>query len=212
MPKVTDKHKQARRRQIADAATRCFARDGLHGTSMQAIIRESGLSAGAIYSYFDGKDEIIEAIADERHARERQLVDSVLESDDPLTALEEFGRALIAALKQPSQRRERRVGVELWAEALHNPRLRRIVRRGIDGPRAALTAILASAQARGEIPPGIEPDALARAMVALFHGFVLQQAWDETADVDAYLDAIDALVRALIVPAGGGSGASRAAE
>ncbi len=50
----------------------CFAREGFHRTTMQDIFREADLSPGAVYSYFEGKDELIEAIADERHARERE--------------------------------------------------------------------------------------------------------------------------------------------
>jgi TetR/AcrR family transcriptional regulator, transcriptional repressor of aconitase len=70
VPKVSEEHLDARRRQIVDAAIVCFARDGFHRATMQDICREARLSPGAIYRYFSGKDEIVEAIADERHARE----------------------------------------------------------------------------------------------------------------------------------------------
>src|SRR5215469_137769 len=62
MPKVTEEHVQARRRQILSAALRCFARQGFHRTTMQDIFREADLSPGAVYSYFTGKDELIAAI------------------------------------------------------------------------------------------------------------------------------------------------------
>ena len=42
--------------------------------TMLDIQRESGLSAGAIYTYFSSKEAIVEAVADERHQRETQLV------------------------------------------------------------------------------------------------------------------------------------------
>ena len=59
MPKVTEEHVEARRRQILSAALRCFAREGFHRTTMQDIFREADLSPGAVYSYFKGKDELI---------------------------------------------------------------------------------------------------------------------------------------------------------
>src|SRR5919112_312688 len=62
MPKVTEEHVEARRRQIVSAALRCFAREGFHRTTMQDIFREADLSPGAVYSYFKGKDELIVAI------------------------------------------------------------------------------------------------------------------------------------------------------
>src|SRR5271155_2829450 len=65
MPKVTQQHRDARREQILAAARRCFLRDGFHATSMQDLFTESGLSSGAVYSYFASKDDVITAIAEE---------------------------------------------------------------------------------------------------------------------------------------------------
>src|SRR6516165_9825143 len=64
MPKISDQQRQARRDQILAAAWTCFFRKGIHATSMEEIIREAGLSAGAVYLYYKGKDELIfEAIS-----------------------------------------------------------------------------------------------------------------------------------------------------
>ena len=56
MPKVSDAHVEARRQQILEAASACFARQGFHQTSVQDICKEAGLSAGAVYRYFPGKE------------------------------------------------------------------------------------------------------------------------------------------------------------
>ena len=64
MPKVAKEHGEARRRQIVDAAYRCFARRGFHQTTMRDIYQEAGLSPGAVYHYFASKDEIIQASFD----------------------------------------------------------------------------------------------------------------------------------------------------
>jgi AcrR family transcriptional regulator len=61
VPKLSDDYREARRRQVLDAAVVCFARTGFHRTSMQDIVAESGLSPGAIYRYFTGKEEIVDA-------------------------------------------------------------------------------------------------------------------------------------------------------
>ena len=79
MPKVSDAYRDARRRAILDAAITCFERRGLHGTTTDDIAAEAGLSNGALYRYFDGKAAIIEAIAAERHAQERALLDAALQ-------------------------------------------------------------------------------------------------------------------------------------
>ncbi|WP_030316411.1 helix-turn-helix domain-containing protein [Streptomyces sp. NRRL B-3229] len=50
-----------RRRQTLDGATLCFARNGFHATSVQDVLKEVDLSAGAVYRYFSGKEELIRA-------------------------------------------------------------------------------------------------------------------------------------------------------
>jgi AcrR family transcriptional regulator len=201
MPKVTEEHREARRRQILDAASRCFARKGLHRTSMQDIIDESGLSTGAIYSYYTGKDEIFQAIADARHQREAELLGDALDSAELEDALRALAETFVAELADPQRRLERLVSIDLWAEALRNPKLAAIVRRGVDQPRAAIADIVRRAQQRGEIPPDVDADALARILIAGFHGFVLQQAWDETVAIEPFLATTRQLVQALVAQA-----------
>lgn len=55
-----------RRRQIVDAAAKCFRRDGFHSASMAQVAQEAGMSVGHIYRYFTGKDAIIAAIVREQ--------------------------------------------------------------------------------------------------------------------------------------------------
>jgi TetR/AcrR family transcriptional regulator, transcriptional repressor of aconitase len=81
MPRVSQEHLDARRRQIIDAARRCFVRNGFHATSMQDVLAEARLSAGAVYRYFPGKDDIIAAIADDALAEISQAVQRVLDTD-----------------------------------------------------------------------------------------------------------------------------------
>lgn len=45
--------------QILDAAARCFARDGLAGTTVQQIAREAGLTKSMIHYYFESKQVLI---------------------------------------------------------------------------------------------------------------------------------------------------------
>src|SRR5215475_13125799 len=151
MPKVSQTYLDSRRAEILDAAVEALLGEALHRTTMQDIVEESGLSPGAIYNYFASKEEIIEAIADERHAREQQMI-VARSSDGALAALVQIGRDFLDSLRDPAERKRRRVTLQLWAEALRNPRVLRTVRRGILGPRKALGELVARAQQRGEIP------------------------------------------------------------
>src|SRR5215472_11875904 len=196
MPKVSQTYLDSRRAEILDAALECFSREGFHRTTMQDIVEQSCLSPGAIYNYFASKEEIIEAIADERHAREQQMI-VARSSEGALAALVQIGREFLNSLQDPAERKRRRVTLQLWAEALRNPRVLRTVRRGISGPRKALGDLVAHAQKRGEIPMALDPDAIARVMIAVFQGLILQLAWDTETQVEPYIKAAEALFSGL---------------
>lgn len=53
-----------RRAQILEAALRVFADKGFNEATMDDIVAQAGLSKGALYWYFDSKDELIHSIAD----------------------------------------------------------------------------------------------------------------------------------------------------
>jgi AcrR family transcriptional regulator len=197
MPKVSPEHSDTRRRQILDAALECFSENGFHGTTMRDIVSATGLSAGAIYNYFSSKAEIVDAIARERHASERGLLMSVLADREKPLDLHELARAFFGSFAASEQRAGRRVGIEVWAEALRNPDVLESVRRGVDEPRLLLARIVRECQERDELPPELDPEGIARVMVAIFQGFVLQQAWDPETDADQYLAAVDTILVAL---------------
>jgi AcrR family transcriptional regulator len=195
MPKVSAEHLAARRQQILDAALTCFDRSGFHRTSMQDIFREAKLSAGAVYRYFASKEDIVEAIAEQRHAKEAELIAQAAAIADPRQALRHLAELYFEWLTDPDEQRRRRVGVQIWAEAVHNERLRSIVLRGAN-QRHLLAQFLDRAQQDGRLPLAIDPDALTRVYLALFQGFILQQAWEPDVDVHAYLQALRAIVDA----------------
>jgi len=59
MPKEVDH--PARRRELADAACRVIARNGLSATTLADVAEESGWSIGSIRYYFPNKDELVAA-------------------------------------------------------------------------------------------------------------------------------------------------------
>ena len=69
MPRVSAAHEQEVRDRILDAAARVFAEKGYHSSTIADVVRESGLSVGAIYTYFSGKDELIRLTCDQIAAR-----------------------------------------------------------------------------------------------------------------------------------------------
>jgi TetR/AcrR family transcriptional regulator, transcriptional repressor of aconitase len=63
VPKVSEEHKQERRRQILEGARRAFAEYGYFSTNVGRLEKAIGLSRGAIFSYFPTKLELFLALA-----------------------------------------------------------------------------------------------------------------------------------------------------
>jgi AcrR family transcriptional regulator len=198
MPKVSQSHLEARRQQILDAAVGCFSRHGFHPTTMQDLIRESGLSAGAIYTYFASKEELIEAIAERRHARELALIEKAGSDGEITNTVERLIQSFFRLLIDNKEKRERRLAVQLWGEALRNPRVLRTVRKGVDEPRKMLIRLLQQARDHGDLLPQCDPEAMARTMIALFQGLVLQLAWDPSLEVEPLLEIVRKMLNASI--------------
>jgi AcrR family transcriptional regulator len=196
LPKVSEAHRDSRKRQILDAAIECFAREGFQRSTIEEIIRESDLSAGAIYSYFQNKDDIIETLADRRHEREKRLIEDALNRRDWSESLRILFERFGESLAKSNERKERRLGIHLWSEALCNPRVLRLIRRGLNQPLKLLSEAIAGEQSRGRLPATLNADASARILIALFHGLILQQAWDERTDVAAFVRTAQTMVSA----------------
>src|SRR3990170_8952193 len=69
MPKVSTEHKQRRREEILEGAQRVFARHGYEGATVARLEEEIGLSRGAIFNYFAGKEALFVAVFGESSSR-----------------------------------------------------------------------------------------------------------------------------------------------
>jgi TetR/AcrR family transcriptional regulator, transcriptional repressor of aconitase len=207
MPKVTQQYRDARRDQILSAARRCFLRDGFHVTSMQDLFAESGLSSGAVYRYFASKDEVIVAIAEENMHEVLAMLHEVA-TGTPGRSLGE----VMAGLMTLVQARNATDGlggmaVLVWAEALRNPSLAKQLRDLLTRMHDELTTLIAGRQQAGDLPGEVAAGAIARTLVSMMGGYILQLT---VLGPDA-VSGVPGAVRALWPqPAGPGLGAAAA--
>jgi TetR/AcrR family transcriptional regulator, transcriptional repressor of aconitase len=178
MPKISDDQRQARREQIMAAAWRCFYRRGIHATSMEEIIREAGLSAGAVYLYFRGKDELILAAISTYMASLRDLLLPILVKEEALPPLE-----LIHEITSVMTKFARRSGINLnniilmcWSEAQTNEQVKSLISGIQVHYRAALTQLVTRWQKSGELESSSDPKDVGKALLSFFNGFVVQSA------------------------------------
>jgi AcrR family transcriptional regulator len=197
LPKISDHQRQSRRQAILEAALACFSQDGFHQTGMADIVRRSGMSHGAVYGYFQSKDDIIEALADDRHRSEAMLNAAAERAGDPIDGLHALVRAYAHWLSDPQGEARRRVGIHGWAEALRSARVRALVVEGIAIPRAMIVGLVEKAQRAGQMSSDLGAEAIARSFIAVFQGLVLQGAWGESLDVEACVAVVDRMLRGL---------------
>jgi AcrR family transcriptional regulator len=190
-----DEQRQQTRAQLLDAAERVFAREGLRGASVAAIAAEAGYSHGAIYSNFDGKEDLflmlVEERIDARLARVYQAADTALsQGSEPLEAARRF----VAMLQQ--ERDAVLLLVDFWNQAVRDQaaavrfaerhaRLRALIGRIVEG--------IARDQGVELTRPR---DQVATALIALANGFAIESLADPTAAPDElFAHAIAALLR-----------------
>lgn len=175
MPKVSDEYRDARREQIMDAARRCFLRNGFRETSMQDLFAESGLSSGAFYRYFSGKDELILAIAKDNF---RDVLDTIRTVAEKSAG--SLGEALANAVELVDAKHAANgqggIAVQVWAEALRNPRLAAEFTGLLRGVHDEIAALVRTQQAGGTLPAGVSADAITSILLGTVPGYIVQLA------------------------------------
>jgi AcrR family transcriptional regulator len=171
LPKVTEAHLEARRSQILDAAWSCFALKGYHQTTMQDICEESGLSPGAIYRYFDSKDDILRAINERSQEIGRNVVEQARSlSGGPLDTLSVIGQTMLATFADPMFETTTRINIEVWPEIIRSKSLRGNLRKELTFWRNVVSGLLAEAKKQGQLKAEVDPESLAALLICAWEG------------------------------------------
>lgn len=200
MARVSQEHLDARRRQIIDGAARCFARNGFHATSMQDVLKEVDLSAGAVYRYFSGKDELITAIVNEVLGQVREAFDEVTRQS-PAPPLDDLvgkvlGRmlGLWSALTVDGEPGLPRLVIQVWAEAARNQELAAATRAGYASLQEGLGRVIREYQEAGMMRSDIPAEHVTRTVIAAVQGFIAQQSLFGEVPVEVLQDGLRALM------------------
>ena len=174
MPKVSEEHKERRREEILEAAQRVFARHGYEGATVARLEAETGLSRGAIFSYFPSKDALFVAVIGRSSGRLvelwlergfRALLDEIANEDPAWLAVQ-----FTAMQRSRTDERFREGVAELEREAAAR-RLERFERL------------------RGTVRDDLPIEAIARFLSALANGLALARvSGDELGDLDTLFE------------------------
>ena len=199
MPRITDDRREARREQILEAARACLQEHGLEAVSMEMIIARSGLSTGAVYGYFKGKDQIINAVVTEGMAAMAEDLAPVLANPDPppfpefvdqvLRAVVGFGRHKKGGIDRLL------VSLHGWSHAQSNPELKAATHASYSGLRKLFTDVVRRWQAAGTFDASTDPEGMAELLTSITLGFVAQRALAGSANVTAQVAALKYTIR-----------------
>ena len=190
---VTSKRALTERRapthaRLVEAATKVVARRGFHAATVDEIAEEAGFSIGALYSNFDGKDDVFLAVFD-GHLRwfEERLEESA-RAEDPTRAFKDWMDSLT---RDPEQLL---IFIEFWAYAVRRPKLRRSFAARMAEMRADMAAALEQRAAKtgGELQ--LPAATLAVVLLAMARGLGIEKL----ADDDAFDDSVAQLVASLV--------------
>lgn len=145
---------EARPGEIVQAAFEVFAEKGFAAAKLDEIAAKAGVSKGALYLYFETKEDIFRAVVREAVAPNLDMVEAMLAQEDPPFSqlmrgmLEHLGEVIEAT-------RLGAVAKLVIGESRNFPELARVWHdEVVSRALAALSMALAKAQMRGEVRTG----------------------------------------------------------
>ena len=160
------------RAHILEVALNLFAQQGLSKTSMNDIVRASGLSKGGVYWHFPSKEALILAVYEQFFelqvaALGQMLAEESASATDRLMRLGQQGGSELAAMvgQFPSP-------LEFYAQAMNVPALQALLLRFIGRYRDFIEELVNQGIDSGEWRP-VDPRATADTLIALIEGVLL---------------------------------------
>jgi AcrR family transcriptional regulator len=191
MARVSDAHLEARRHSILVAATKLFSQKGIAAATMAEIAAEAGISPGAIYRYFENKDELARGCMDESAEAIKHAWENPSSAELPF---DELSRLTFAELNKP----EVAIDTQLFLE-----RALIFVRDGqaavlgdfkeeFEKVRAGILFLIE--RQFGPAPEDVDVKAIAEALYGFYWGARVMKLLMPEVDTDAQLVALHNLI------------------
>jgi AcrR family transcriptional regulator len=165
--------KDHNRQALLEAARDLMMRDGYRNLLLDEVAAEAGLTKGAIYSIFGGKEEMLRALADEvMPDLAWPDLEPLAEPELPLAdLLRVFAHAWATKVDMQAPRWQSALHLEILVQTLYDPELYEIHAGKMREQRDTLTrAFTGRRTPRGRITSEIEAEELANTFAALMQG------------------------------------------
>jgi len=166
---------------------------------MEMIIARSGLSTGAVYGYFKGKDQIINAVIVEGTAQMAEDLAPILMNPDPPPLPEFIGQVLNTVVNFGRHKKggidRLLVSLHGWSHSQSEPALQAATRASYAGLRVLFAETVKRWQVTGKFDAEADPEGVAELLTSITLGFVAQRAMAGSADVAAHVAAMKSITR-----------------
>lgn len=187
--------REGTRRRILKAARRRFAADGYDATTLDAVIRDTGISKGALYHHFDSKHALLAAVFDEVSQETIAAARRAIRRRGPPSA--QLVETCLAWLRAVEEHVPRRIMLDIAPSALGWREARAIEEKNAIG---LIRANIAAAVAAGE-GACASVDLAAHLLNASLGELAMQRQMAAQRPSDRQLkDVIARLVRGLLSP------------
>ena len=184
-----EQSKAATREKLLDAARRVFAARGFHGASVEEIAALAGYSTGALYSNFDGKEDLFLVLMDRevsRHARE--VAEAVGRRATVAEKAEGGGDFWMAFIEREHELLL--LFMEFWAYGVRDPDMRPHVAAHFAEVRRMLTDLIIDGVREFDLELTMPAEQLAIAIDALADGIARQKLADPEAIPDELMGTV----------------------
>jgi len=193
-PKWTEEYSRMRREKILSAAWECFLQKGYRETTVREIARRLEASTGVIYTYFKGKDEILEAILTRTLEQNRRLFEQAGRGVASGGAIRELFTGYLACCPVGVLKKNARGNIGLWAEALKQEHIGRMVGGYLSRLHTDICGIVQGSIEKGAMPAGLDPEAVAGFYMAFYLGLELELALVPGLVTPEYLQSIQRIL------------------
>jgi AcrR family transcriptional regulator len=172
-----------------DAALTVFGERGISATTVSDIATAAGMTKGAVYSSFAGKDALILAIMEE-HAMQRltAALAAFADADDLDVAITEVATVLVDAIRSDAV--WHRLLAEYFAISYRNPATRAALRDRRREARDAVTRALLRVEQNAGVPLPLPAQRLSVVFFALSNGLGIEAGIDPDAVPDDLLGSV----------------------
>jgi AcrR family transcriptional regulator len=193
-PKVPQAYMDARRKEIIQAAYKCFFTKGFHNTTMQDIFDAANLSPGAVYNYFPSKEDLVIATVKESDTFILPQLAS-LSTENPEKTLLNLVNFWVSLLKKlPNELN--RLHMDYYSEATNNEAIRQALLESQANIFNSLVKVFRTDQKAGAINSEHDPLSVALVMITMVSGLRMHRIVDPDIDIDAFGNVFKAMITA----------------